>query len=85
MGATLVGNNFLQIPLKILFHMKRKKEFCGCPKFTNHQNLVDSQNEPDSGQAACPCTNELYSINKALTKFNEALTKSYHGLIEILL
>ena len=24
-------------------------------------------------------------INKALTKFNEALTKPYHGLIEVLL
>ena len=36
------------------------------------------------GRAACPCTNELYQINKALTKFNEALTKPYHGLMEIL-
>ena len=37
------------------------------------------------GRAACPCTNELYEIIKALTKFNEALTKPYHGLIEVLL
>ena len=37
------------------------------------------------GRAACPCTNELYQINKALTKFNEALTKPYHGLIKDLL
>ena len=39
----------------------------------------------NSGLAACLCTNELYQINKALTKFNEALTKPYHGLIEVLL
>ena len=25
-----------------------------------------------------------YLINKALTKFNEALTKPYHGLVETL-
>ena len=37
------------------------------------------------GRAACLCTNKLYYINKALAKFNEALIKPYHGLIETLL
>ena len=36
------------------------------------------------GWAACLCTNELYYINKALTKFSEASTKPYHGLIHVL-
>ena len=32
------------------------------------------------GRAACPCTNVI----KLVQKFNEALTKPYHGLIEVL-
>ena len=44
MSAALVGNNFLPIPLKISFHMK--KEVTGhCPRFKDHENLFDSQNE----------------------------------------
>ena len=35
LGAALVGNNFLQIPLKIIFHMKNKVT-SHCLKFTNH-------------------------------------------------
>ena len=36
--------------------------------------------QSNSGLAACPCTNELYQIDKALIKFNEALTKPYPWL-----
>ena len=47
-------------------------------------NLKVTSLTSNSGSAACQCTNGLFLINKALTKFNEALTKPYHGLIEIL-
>ena len=48
--------------------------------------LITSQQVPsfNPGQAACLCTEELIKFNKAPTKFNEALAKTYHGLIEIL-
>ena len=43
MGAALVGNNFWLIPSKISFHLKQKVTGSS-PKFTKHQNLVDSLN-----------------------------------------
>ena len=47
--------------------------------------IIEAPIPLNPGRAACTCTNELYKINKALTKFNEALTKPYNGLIEVLL
>ena len=41
MGAALVGINFSPIPWKFHFTLK-KKVTRPCPKFTKHQNLVDS-------------------------------------------
>ena len=44
LGAALVGNNLSPISLKFSFHMK-KMVTCGYPKFTKHENLVDSWTE----------------------------------------
>ena len=44
MGAALVGINFSPIPWKFHFTLKKKvtRQSRHCPKFTKHQNLVDS-------------------------------------------